>query len=121
MEPVTTATVTTAWTIAKNAGELGKKLYTVAKKLKDGEAQQEVHEIVDSLHDLKGQYLLVLIQNVFRHKPDKIALLGPFVQHIGASVFAPDIWLSETRNARHEHVSVNDAARLLLLSFPRQR
>jgi len=64
---------------------------------------------------------LVLIQNVFRHKPGKIALLGPFVQHIGARVFAPGIWLSETRNARHEHVSVNDAARLLPLSFPRQR
>jgi len=28
---------------------------------------------------------------------------------------------SETRNARYEHVRVNDDARLLLLSFPRQR
>jgi hypothetical protein len=54
-------------------------------------------------------------------RSNKIALLGPFVQHIGASVFAPDIWLSETRNARYEHVSINDATKLLLLSFPRQR
>jgi len=37
------------------------------------------------------QDLLVFVQNVIRYKPDEIALLGPFVQHIGARVFAPDI------------------------------
>ena len=37
MEPVTT--VTTAWTIARTAGEISKKLYDVGKSLKDREAK----------------------------------------------------------------------------------
>jgi hypothetical protein len=67
------------------------------------------------------QDLLVFVQNVIRYKPDEIAFLGPFVQQIGTRIFASDIWLSETRNARYENVCVHDAARLLLLTFPRQR
>ena len=51
MEPVTT--VTTAWTIAKTAGEISKKLFEFGKTLKDREAKQHVDEIVDSLRDLK--------------------------------------------------------------------
>jgi hypothetical protein len=51
MEPITT--VTTAWTIAKTAGEISKKLYDFGKSLKDREAKQQVDEIVDKLRELK--------------------------------------------------------------------
>lgn len=51
MEPV--STVTTAWTIAKTAGEVTKKLYEVGKSLKDREAKQQVDEILDQLRQLK--------------------------------------------------------------------
>jgi hypothetical protein len=44
MEPVTT--VTTAWTIAKTAGEISKKLYDFGKSLKDRDAKQQVDEIL---------------------------------------------------------------------------
>src|SRR5712692_10293722 len=53
MEPVTT--VTTAWTIAKAAGEISKKLYELGKSLKDREVKQQVDEITDKLRDLKQQ------------------------------------------------------------------
>ena len=66
------------------------------------------------------QDLLVFVKNVIRYKPDEIALFGPLVQQIGAGILAPNIWPSETRNARYENVGVNDAASFLLLSFPRQ-
>jgi hypothetical protein len=52
MEPITT-TVTTAWTIAKTAGEISKKLYEFAKSLKDRDAKQRVDEILDQLRELK--------------------------------------------------------------------
>jgi hypothetical protein len=51
MEPITT--VTTAWTIAKTAGEISKKLYDLGKSLKDREAKQQVDEILDKLRELK--------------------------------------------------------------------
>jgi len=51
MEPVTT--VTTAWTIAKTAGEISKKLNEVWKNLKDREAKHQVEGILDQLHELK--------------------------------------------------------------------
>jgi hypothetical protein len=51
MEPVTS--VTAAWTIAKTAGEIGKKLYEFGKSLKDREAKHQVDEIVDKLRELK--------------------------------------------------------------------
>jgi hypothetical protein len=51
MEPVTT--VTTAWTIAKTAGEISKKLYDFGKSLKDRDAKQQVDEILDKVRDLK--------------------------------------------------------------------
>jgi hypothetical protein len=51
MEPVTT--VTTAWTIAKTAGEISKKLFEYGKVLKDREAKQQIDEIVDKLRELK--------------------------------------------------------------------
>lgn len=51
MEPVTT--VTTAWTIAKTAGEISKKLYEFQKSLKDRDAKQHVDEILDQVRELK--------------------------------------------------------------------
>lgn len=51
MEPVTT--VTTAWTIAKTAGEVSKKLYEFGKGLKDRDLKQQVDEILDQVRELK--------------------------------------------------------------------
>jgi hypothetical protein len=51
MEPVTT--VTTAWTIAKTAGEVSKKLYEFGKSLKDRDLKQQVDEILDQVRELK--------------------------------------------------------------------
>ncbi len=45
--------MTAAWTIAKTAAEISKKLFELGKTLKDREAKQHVDEIVDSLRDLK--------------------------------------------------------------------
>ncbi|HMF89778.1 MAG TPA: hypothetical protein VKL40_03975 [Candidatus Angelobacter sp.] len=51
MEPVTT--ITTAWTLAKTAGEIGKKLFDFSKELKDHNEKQRVDEILDQLRELK--------------------------------------------------------------------
>jgi hypothetical protein len=51
MEPV--ATVTTAWTIAKTAAEITKKLSEFEKSLRDRKAKQQVDEILDKLRELK--------------------------------------------------------------------
>ena len=51
MEPI--STVTTAWTIAKTAGEITKKLYELAKSVKDREVKQQIDEITDQLRELK--------------------------------------------------------------------
>ena len=47
MEPIT------ALSIAKSAGEIGKKLYELGKSLRDREAKQRLEEIADSLRELK--------------------------------------------------------------------
>jgi hypothetical protein len=51
MEPITT--VTSAWTIAKTAGEISKKLYEFGKSLKDRDQKHHVDEILDKLRELK--------------------------------------------------------------------
>ena len=51
MEPVTT--VTTAWGIAKTAGEIGKKLFELGKQVKDREIKQQLDEILDAVRELK--------------------------------------------------------------------
>lgn len=51
VEPL--STVTTAWSIAKTAGEISKKLYELGKSLKDRDTRQQVDEIVDRLRGLK--------------------------------------------------------------------
>jgi hypothetical protein len=53
MEPVTT--VTAAWTLAKTAGEISKKLYEFGKSVKDRHARQQVDEMLDTLRELKQQ------------------------------------------------------------------
>jgi hypothetical protein len=75
-----------ALSIAKTAGELGKKLYTVAKKLKDREAQQEVQEIVDRLHELKQSASELEDENrdlreKLRFKSDEYEFRTPFRYH----------------------------------------
>jgi hypothetical protein len=47
MEPVA------AWTIAKTAGEISKKLYEFGKSLKDREMKHQVDEILGKLRELK--------------------------------------------------------------------
>jgi hypothetical protein len=61
MEPI--STVTGAWTIAKGAGELSKKLYELGKSIKDREIKQKVDEITDALRDLKQQASLLEDEN----------------------------------------------------------
>jgi len=46
-------TVTTAWTIAKTAGEISKKLFEFGKSLKDREEKQQIDEILDEVPELK--------------------------------------------------------------------
>ena len=81
MEPVTT--VTTAWTIAKAAGEISKKLYELGKSLKDREAKQQVDEITDKLRELKQQASLLEDENrelreKLRFKGDDYEFRNPF-------------------------------------------
>lgn len=53
MEPATT--VGAAWTIAKTAGEISKKLYEFGKSLKDREAKHQIDLVMDALRELKQQ------------------------------------------------------------------
>jgi len=84
MEPVTT--VTTAWTIAKTAGEISKKLYEFGKGLKDREAKHQVDEIVDKLRELKQSAAELEDENrelreKLRFKSDEYEFRTPFRYH----------------------------------------
>lgn len=84
MEPVTT--VTTAWTIAKTAGEISKKLYEFGKGLKDREANHQVDEIVDKLRELKQSASELEDENrdlreKLRFKSDEYEFRTPFWYH----------------------------------------
>jgi hypothetical protein len=81
MEPVTT--VTTAWTIAKTAGDISKKLYEFGKNLKDRDAKQHIDEIVDNLRDLKQRASELEEENrdlreKLRFKSDEYEFRPPF-------------------------------------------
>src|SRR5712692_3026659 len=81
MEPV--STVTTAWTIAKTAGEISKKLYDFGKNLKDREAKQEFDEISDKLRELKQSASELEDENralreKLRFKSDEYEFRNPF-------------------------------------------
>lgn len=67
MDPITTAT--SAWTIAKNAGEISKKLYEFGKFLKDREAKQKIDEVLDELRELK--HLASVLEDENRELRDK--------------------------------------------------
>jgi hypothetical protein len=84
MEPVTT--ITTAWTIAKTAGDISKKLYEFGRTLKDRDAKQHVDEIVDNLRDLKQRASELEDENrelreKLRFKSDEYQFRIPFWYH----------------------------------------
>jgi hypothetical protein len=84
MEPVTT--VTTAWTIAKTAGEVSNKLYDFMKSLKDHESKQRVDEIIDRLRELKKSASELEDENrelreKLRFKSDEYEFRTPFYYH----------------------------------------
>jgi len=84
MEPI--STVTTAWTIAKTAGEISKKLYEFGKNLKDREAKQQVDDILDKLRELKQSASELEDQNrelreKLRFKSDDYVFRNPFRYH----------------------------------------
>jgi len=81
MEPVTT--VTTAWTIAKTAGEISKKLFEFGKSLKDREAKQQIDEMLDTLRELKQSASELEDENrelreKLRFNSDDYEFRGPF-------------------------------------------
>jgi hypothetical protein len=81
MEPI--STVTGAWTIAKNAGELTKKLYELGKSIKDRDIKQRLDEITDELRELKQQASLLEdanreLREKLRFKSDEFEFRTPF-------------------------------------------
>ena len=86
MEPVTT--VTTAWTIAKTAGEVSRKLYDFGKGLKDRELKQQVDEILDQVRGLKQSASELEDENrnlreKLHFKSDEYEFRSPFYYHKG--------------------------------------
>lgn len=84
MEPITT--VTTAWSIAKTAGEISKRLYEVGKNLKDRDAKQHVDEILDRIRELKQSASELedenrALKNALRFKSDEYEFRNPFYYH----------------------------------------
>jgi hypothetical protein len=81
MEPITT--VTTAWGLAKTAGEISKKLADVYKNLKDRDVKQQVDELLDKMHDLKQSASKLEDENrnlreKLRFKSDDYEFRNPF-------------------------------------------
>jgi hypothetical protein len=84
MEPVTT--VATAWTIAKTAGEISKKLYEFGKGLKDREMKQQLDEITDTVRELKQSASQLEDENrdlreKLRFKSDEYEFRNPYWYH----------------------------------------
>lgn len=81
MKPVTT--VTAAWTIAKTAGEISKKLYEFGKGLKGRELKQQIDEILDQVRELKQSASELEDENrslrdKLRFKSDEYEFSNPF-------------------------------------------
>ncbi len=96
-------TVTAAWTIAKTAGEISKKLYEFAKNLKDREAKQQVEEILDKIRELKQSASELEDENrelreKLRFKSDEYEFRNPFWYHKAVN---PDQPLCPKCFARH--------------------
>jgi hypothetical protein len=75
--------VATAWTIAKTAGEISKKLYQFGQSLKDSDAKRRVDEILDKLRELKQSASELEDENrelreKLRFKGDAYAFYTPF-------------------------------------------
>jgi len=73
----------TGWTIVKTAAEAGKKLYEVAKGVKDYETKQKLNEILDQLNDLKQQASELEDENrelreKLRFKDESYEFVNPF-------------------------------------------
>ena len=86
MEPVTT--ITTAWGLAKAAGEIGKKLYELGKEVKDREVKQQIDEILDKVRDMKQSASNLEDENrelreKLRFKTDDYQFEHPFWYHKG--------------------------------------
>ena len=84
MEPL--STFTTAWSIAKNAGEISKKLYELGKSIKDREIKQQSDEVLDSVRELKQSASELEDQNrelkeKLRFKTDEYEFRTPFWYH----------------------------------------
>jgi hypothetical protein len=84
MEPVTT--VATAWTIAKTAGEISKKLYEFGKGLKEREMKQQLDEITDTVRELKQSASELEDENrdlreKLRFKSDEYEFRNPYWYH----------------------------------------
>jgi hypothetical protein len=74
---------TTAWAIAKGAGEISKKLYEFGKNLKDREAKHQVDQILDRLRELKQSASQLEDENrelreKLRFKSDEYEFRTPF-------------------------------------------
>jgi hypothetical protein len=81
MEPV--ITVSTGLTIAKTAGEIGKRLFQFGKSLTDREAKQLIDGILDELRDLKQSASELEDENrdlreKLRFKSDDFEFRNPF-------------------------------------------
>lgn len=79
----TISTVTTAWSIAKTAGEISKRLYEFGKTLKDRDLKQQVDEILEQVRELKRSASELEDQNrELRERPrfknDEYEFLSPF-------------------------------------------
>jgi len=81
MEPITT--VTSAWTIAKTAGEITKKLFELRKRITDRDIKAQIDVITDELHELKHKASLLEDENQdlrekLRFKSDDYEFRNPF-------------------------------------------
>ena len=73
----------TGWTVVKNIADATKKLYEVAKGLKDYETKQKLDEVLDELRDLKQQASDLEDENrelreSLRFKSDDFEFKNPF-------------------------------------------
>ena len=79
-------TVTTAWTVTKNAGEISTKLHEFWKGLKDRDAKRQVEEILDKVGELKHCASKLEDENrelreKLRFKSDEYEFRTPFQYH----------------------------------------
>lgn len=84
MEPV--STITAAWSLAKAAGEITKKLYELGKEVKDRDLKQQIDEILDKIRDLKQSASELEDENrqlreKLRFKSDEYEFRAPFWYH----------------------------------------